>query len=104
MATVIDAPQGALLAGLVLAICYVRVRHAWVLAAALGWLGYAGYEWGIHQRWLCNGDCAIRAELVVIYPLLFLLTFAAIVVIVKKLTRRVPARPVARKPVQQGSR
>ena len=34
------------------------------------WLLYAAYETGMRQRWLCSGECNIRVDLLVIYPVL----------------------------------
>lgn len=36
------------------------------------WLLYAVYETGMQQRWLCSGECNIRVDLLVIYPVLVL--------------------------------
>ena len=43
-------------------------------AAAVGmlWLLYAVYETGMQRRWLCSGECNIRIDLLVIYPVLVL--------------------------------
>ena len=43
-------------------------------AAAVGvlWLLYSVYELGMKQRWLCSGECNIRVDLLLIYPLLVL--------------------------------
>ena len=34
------------------------------------WLLDAIYETGMRQRWLCGGECNIRIDLLLIYPLL----------------------------------
>jgi hypothetical protein len=43
------------------------------------WLLYAGYETGMQLRWLCTGECNIRVDLLLIYPLLLALTVVAMV-------------------------
>ena len=50
-------------------------------AAAVGilWLLYSVYELGMKQRWLCGGECNIRVDLLLIYPLLLLGSAAAVV-------------------------
>jgi hypothetical protein len=58
--------------------------HAWsrqrlVLSAGLAWAMYSAYEYGMHQRWLCTGECNIRVDLLLIYPVLALLSLAAVV-------------------------
>ena len=52
-------------------------RRPVVLVAAVLWLLYAGYELAMQRRWLCTGECNIRADLLLIYPLLALLSLAA---------------------------
>jgi hypothetical protein len=49
-----------------------RRRGAAVLCAL--WLGYAGYEFLMYRRVLCSGECNIRVDLLLLYPLLFGLT------------------------------
>jgi len=53
-------------------------RHraaAWVAAAA--WLLYAAYETAMARRILCSGDCNIRVDLLLVYPILLMLSVAA---------------------------
>jgi hypothetical protein len=52
------------------------------------WLLYAVYETGMQQRWLCSGECNIRVDLLLIYPLLILGLIAAGVGLL-----RAPKRP-----------
>ncbi len=54
-------------------------RRPVVLAAAVLWLLYAGYELAMQRRWLCTGECNIRVDLLLIYPVLALLSLAALV-------------------------
>jgi hypothetical protein len=55
-------------------------RHRLVLSAGLAWLAYGGYEFAMQQRWLCTGECNIRIDLLLLYPILALLSVAALVV------------------------
>jgi len=48
------------------------------------WLVYSLYEFGIKKRWLCSGDCDIRADLLFIYPVLFVGSVAAAVSLLRK--------------------
>jgi hypothetical protein len=48
-----------------------------VLAVGLIWLAYGAYETGMQQRWLCSGECNIRIDLLLIYPLLLLASAVA---------------------------
>ena len=47
--------------------------------AALAWALYAPYEFAMKARWLCSGECNIRVDLLLLYPLLLVLTAAAII-------------------------
>lgn len=47
------------------------------LAAAIAWAGYAGYEYLMFGRILCTGDCNIRVDILLIYPLLVLISILA---------------------------
>jgi hypothetical protein len=62
---------------------YVRRRRTVVLVAALAWLAYFPYELAIKMRVLCSGDCNIRVDLLLFYPLLALLSVWAIRAFVK---------------------
>ena len=48
-----------------------------VVAVGVLWALYAVYETGMQQRWLCTGECNIRVDLVLIYPVLLLFTAGA---------------------------
>jgi hypothetical protein len=58
---------------------YRASRRGLVIAVALAWAGYAAYEYGMHRRWLCTGECNIRVDLLLIYPALLLVSAAAAV-------------------------
>lgn len=53
--------------------CFTRRRAAAVLA--LLWLGYAAYEFLMYRRVLCSGECNIRVDLLLIYPILLAASF-----------------------------
>ena len=52
-------------------------RSLWV--AAGGWLIYALYEALMAARVLCSGECNIRIDLLLIWPILLLMTLVALV-------------------------
>ena len=59
----------------------------WPLAAlvtAALWLGYAIYESLMKARVLCSGECNIRVDLLLISPLLWILTIASVVQLVRR--------------------
>ena len=49
------------------------------LVAAVVWAGYAGYEYLMFARVLCTGECNIRVDLLLIWPLLLLVLVVALV-------------------------
>lgn len=57
---------------------YAQSRASSALAAALAWLGYLLYELAMKLRWLCSGECNIRVDLLVLYPLLLLVSLIAL--------------------------
>ena len=56
-------------------------RSQFALVTGLVWIGYSFYEAGMYARILCSGECNIRIDLLLIYPVLALLTVAAIVMV-----------------------
>jgi EamA domain-containing membrane protein RarD len=48
------------------------------LTAAVLWLAYAVYEFLMHKRVLCSGECNIRVDLLLIWPILLGMTLSAI--------------------------
>lgn len=49
------------------------------VGAGMTWLLYAVYETGMKLRWLCTGECNIRVDLLLAYPLLLVLTGVGVV-------------------------
>ena len=84
MAVFIEHPLLAAVIGILL-VTLGRVLHRGLATAAgVMWIMYSLWEFAIKQRWLCRGDCDIRADLIFIYPLLILGSVAAVVGLVKK--------------------
>ncbi len=46
-------------------------------AAALAWAAYGVYECLVYVRVLCSGDCSIRVDLLLFYPVLLAMSLAA---------------------------
>ena len=59
-----------------------------VIVVGVIWLLYAAYETAMRLRWLCSGECNIRVDLLLIYPLLLAITVVGIVSLVR--ARRPP--------------
>lgn len=79
MSLFIEYPWLAAGIGIAFLVLYRLARRGVILVAALAWLGYGGYEMAMRLRWLCTGECNIRVDLLLIYPLLLVLSLAAFV-------------------------
>ena len=77
MAIFIEYPILAAVIGVFLLGLGRRTRHRTAIGAGVLWLLYALYETGMQQRWLCSGECNIRIDLLVIYPVLLIGVVAA---------------------------
>jgi hypothetical protein len=84
MAIFIEHPLLAAAIGILL-VALGRILHRGLATAAGAmWFMYSLWEFGIKQRWLCRGDCDIRADLLFIYPVLLLGSVAAVASLVIK--------------------
>ena len=54
-----------------------KLRRWGVVTIGVIWVLYAAYETGMKQRWLCTGECNIRVDLLLIYPILILSSIGA---------------------------
>jgi len=75
----IEWPWLAFLVAAPFAYAFARWRTKLAFAAALAWSAYALYESGMKHRVLCSGECNIRVDLLLAYPILAVLTVSAIV-------------------------
>lgn len=55
---------------------------------AFTWALYAVYEYSMHRRWLCTGECNIRVDLLLIYPALFVGSLVAALAAGRAIMRR----------------
>jgi formate hydrogenlyase subunit 3/multisubunit Na+/H+ antiporter MnhD subunit len=72
MAIFIEYPLLAAVIGVLLLGLGRWTRHRTAVGVGVVWLLYAAYETGMQQRWLCSGECNIRIDLLVIYPVLLI--------------------------------
>lgn len=63
-------------------------RKLLVLAAAAAWLIYLPYEYAMKLRILCSGECNIRIDLLVIYPVLFAVSVVGLIAFLWTLVKR----------------
>jgi Na+/proline symporter len=88
MAIFIEYPLLAAVIGVVLLGVGRRTGRRTAVGVGVIWLLYAVYETGMHERWLCSGECNIRIDLLAIYPALLLGSLAAAISLL-----RGPRRP-----------
>lgn len=84
----IHQPFLALILAALFGLLYFRSKRLVVLFAALAWLAYFPYERAMKLRILCTGECNIRVDLLLFYPILAVLSVLAIVAYAK--TSRAP--------------
>ena len=62
-------------------------RKAFLVLAVM-WVAYTAYEYLMYARVLCSGECNIRVDLLLIYPLLLGSTLWVVVAAVIRALRR----------------
>lgn len=70
----IESPWLALVPAVVFGLAAWRSGRGLTWIAAISWAVYAGYEWAMHERILCTGECNIRVDLLLLYPILLVLS------------------------------
>jgi hypothetical protein len=70
-------PWLAALVGVLFVTLGRKVRRWGVVTTGAIWLAYAAYETGMKQRWLCTGECNIRVDLLLIFPVLIISSILA---------------------------
>ena len=73
----ITFPSLALVVGLVFFVVWRWRGAGSAMIAGLLWIIYGGYEYLMHARVLCSGECNIRVDLLAIYPFLILVSLVA---------------------------
>ena len=72
-------PWLALIPAIAFSILFSRRRRGVILLTALAWIAYFPYELAMKLRVLCTGECNIRVDLLLFYPLLLGLSVAALI-------------------------
>jgi hypothetical protein len=83
LGVLIQWPLLALAPAALFAVLYFRCRRPAVMVAALAWFAYFPYEQAMKLRLLCSGECNIRVDLLLLYPLLALASVLAVVAYVR---------------------
>jgi hypothetical protein len=92
MAIFIEYPILAAVIGITLVGLGWRARRRVASGVGIGWLLYSLYEFSMKQRWLCSGECNIRIDLLLIYPVLVIGLVAAGVSLLRASGRVHPSR------------
>ena len=87
MAVLIEHPLLAAVPGAVFVALFAVSRKLLVLTAAAAWLAYLPYEYAMKLRLLCSGDCNIRLDLMVLYPVLLIVSVVGVAVSARALVR-----------------
>jgi hypothetical protein len=74
----VAAPWLALVPAVLFGVAYRRWRARAALVAAGAWLAYFLYEEAMRRRILCSGECNIRVDLLLLYPILLLISVVAV--------------------------
>lgn len=88
----VAAPLLALLPAFVFGLLFWRTHRRSPLVAAIAWLAYTFYEEAMRRRILCSGDCNIRVDLLLLYPLLLVISLVAIVSALRWCRGQLPRR------------
>jgi hypothetical protein len=88
MFTFIILPLLVVSFGLLAIWCFTLSRKIIFAVSAGLWLLYGAYESLMYARILCSGECNIRVDLLLIYPILLIVTVAACMSAVKMLRTR----------------
>ena len=78
MAIFIEYPVLAAAIGALLLRLGRRAHRRVAIGAGIAWLLSAVYEFGMKRRWLCSGECNIRIDILLVYPLLVIGLVAAV--------------------------
>lgn len=85
MAIFIDKPWLALIATALFAAFFILSKNKLTLAAGAFWFLYCLYEYAMKYRILCTGECNIRIDLFIVYPILLLASLAALLALLRSL-------------------
>ena len=70
MAMLIEYPFLVIVPIALFSVLFYLSKSRFALIAAILWLAYLPYEYAMKLRILCSGECNIRIDLIVFYPVL----------------------------------
>lgn len=80
MAIMIEYPWLALVPAALFAWLHSISKSKFILNTAISWFAYVPYEYAMTFRLLCSGECNIRVDLLLLYPLLAVPSVVSLVV------------------------
>lgn len=83
----IPYPYAALLPALLFGFLYLKSKSTTVLVTAIIWVLYSIYEELHLLRVVCSGECNIRIDLFLMYPVLIVVSAIALVIGIKHFTK-----------------
>ncbi len=75
----IEYPFLALGPAAVLFFLFLVSKNRFILITAITWFAYLPYEYAMKFRILCSGECNIRIDLLLIYPVLIIASLVSMV-------------------------
>lgn len=88
LGTLAKYPAISIAPALTFGFMYLIARKRLLLATATVWALYVLYEFGMKFRLLCSGDCNIRVDLLLLYPILFVVSAVSLIVFLGHLRRQ----------------
>jgi len=79
MAVLIEYPLLALAPAVLFFALFLISKVRLISITAALWLAYMVYEYAIKARLLCSGDCNIRIDLLLMYPVLIAASVASLI-------------------------
>jgi hypothetical protein len=79
MASLVEYPFLALVPAGVFYFLFLESEKRFFLVVTILWFVYLVYEYAMKFRILCSGECNIRVDLLLFYPVLLLISLAALV-------------------------
>ncbi len=88
MLTLLGIPAFAVVLGLLFMACFRQTQARLTLVTGSLWILYGIYEYLMQIRVLCSGECNIRVDLLLIYPILLVYSIASAIRVGKILWQR----------------